>query len=113
MSKNLLVSENTNITKGTQVGYMNTTGQSNGVHLHFETVRVDSMTTVEMYDANGAIDKSKCIDPLNYFDSSGNVLAYNINSNDNSWGLTFDINETEIDIYDRFNQIIIEEPILP
>lgn len=65
------------------------------------------------YDANGAIDKSKCIDPLNYFDSSGNVLAYNINSNDNSWGLTFDINETEIDIYDRFNQIIIEEPILP
>lgn len=112
MSSNLLVSANTNITKGTQVGYMNTTGQSNGVHLHFETVMVSSMTTLEMW-ANGVIDKSKCIDPLNYFDSGGNVLAYNINNNDNSWGLTFDINDIEIDIYDRFHQIIIEEPINP
>lgn len=112
MSSNLLVSANTNITKGTQVGYMNTTGQSNGVHLHFETVKVNSMTTLEMW-ANGVIDKSKCIDPLNYFDSSGNVLTYNINSNNNPWGLTFDINEVEIDVYDRVNQIIIEEPTEP
>lgn len=106
-----LPSVNTNISKGTVIGYMGTTGQSNGVHLHFETVMVSSMTTVEMW-INGIIDKSKCIDPLNYFDSSGNVLMYNIDGNDNPWGLTFDINEVEIDVYDRETQII-EQPIAP
>ena len=107
---------NTNITKGTVIGYMGTTGQSDGVHLHFETVMVSSMTTLEMW-ANGIIDKSKCIEPLNYFDSSGNVLTYNINSsggtNENQWGLIFDINDIEIDIYDRISLIDIEQPINP
>lgn len=36
-----------------------------------------------------------------------------MNNDDNSWGLTFDINEFEIDVYDRFSSIIVEEPIEP
>ena len=34
-------------------------------------------------------------------------------NSDNPWGLIFDINEIEIDVYDRFSTIMIEEPIEP
>lgn len=102
MTSQPLVSKNTNIAKGTIVGYMGNTGQSNGVHLHFETRKTP------VYDYLYSEDKSYCIDPLTYFYTNGNPSLYNINSNANNqnpWGITFDINEIEIDVYDRVNII--------
>lgn len=101
-----LVSKNTNITKGTVIGYMGDTGDSDGVHLHFETRKTP------VYDYLYSEDKSYCIDPLTYFYTNGNPSLYNINSNTNNqnpWGITFDINEIEIDVYDRVNRIEPEE----
>lgn len=92
---------------------MNTTGQSYAVHLHFETVKVPSMTTVEISNDRD-YNKSFCIDPLRYFGSNDYTVVSVTNANDyNPWGLIFDINEIEIDVYDRTAQIIIEEPIAP
>lgn len=106
----LLVSKNTNVTKGTQVGYMDTTGWSDAVHLHFET------RITPVYERLFSEDKSYCINPLTYYDSNGNVLAYNVNSNDSSgnpWGLIFDINDIEIDRYGEVEKIDIEKSISP
>ena len=86
---------NTNIIKGTVIGYMGNTGASNEVHLHFET-RIAPVYTSFIED------KSYCIDPLTYYGNNDYVLANSMNggtNNDNPWGLIFDINNIETEIY--------------
>ena len=96
MSQSSVV-ENTNITKGTIIGYMGNTGDSKEVHLHFET------RITPVYNSLFSEDKSYCINPLTYYTLNEDyVLANNTNrgnSNENPWGITFDINNIETETY--------------
>ncbi len=110
MSQSSVV-EHTSITKGTVIGYMGNTGESNEVHLHFETRRTP------VYDRLFSEDKSYCIDPLTYYGNNDYVLVNSMDggtNNDNPWGLIFDINNIETEIYlsvknDEINDIENDE----